>query len=84
MNKTTTTTAEVRDALYSAWTPANGATLTLRKGRHTREARLYASNRHDLWLFKAMNARGDKNLAARLDLRQPMPDHIFDGWVIVE
>lgn len=76
--------AEVRDALYNAWTPSEGATLTLRKGRHIRTARVYGDHRHDMWLFKAMNARGDINLAARLDLRQPMPDHIFDGWVIAE
>lgn len=78
----TTTAVQLRDALYSTWTASNGATVTLRNGRHTRTAVLYGSNRHDLWLFKAINAKGNRELVARVDLRQGVPEHLVDGWQV--
>lgn len=78
-----TTAAQLADALYAGWDNTNGATITLRKGRHTRTARLYPSNRHDCWLFKATNAKGDRELAGRFDLREGVPSHLVEGWVIV-
>lgn len=71
------------DALYAGWNSKDGATITLRRGRHMRTARLYPNHKHDLWLFKATNAKGNRELVGRIDLRDGIPPHLVAGWVIV-